>query len=364
MGKRPRDGEPRLTKKLYKKLEEKWAPLSLLREANPRARKARLRELHDTVIQPAADLHDRLACSSSKFRISRPDVTPGTRLLEEATKQWTLKSINQWISLTDSQDVEGAFCCLFPAVSRVKDDGEEILICKPVILVYDNETALPRNRQTSSSSTCPRPDKRPPPVSKGLRFESLGAKIKFGQGKKSRASRNQASTDGKSRSSKTPKHGEISPRQGPEDSTETDSSDSESGSSTGSAGCRRSGRERRHSSSSTSGHYQRQNDGNEQSNLHQQSNSISPKGARRRDSSTSASEDTSSSDSTNSGTPEASRRTSNRVESGRRGSAQVNGSWEYTVQENQDLADQGYLKHKGNWTTRDSVKACRRSSTL
>jgi hypothetical protein len=167
-------------KDLRKRLS-KW-PISM----DPQTLPKRLEGLETTVIRPAAELKQAIACSSFEYRIEEPKgllrqvVPEETQLLH-----WTLKDVVKWRDRDVSEGIGGVLCCLFPAVYRKGISNEDrLVVVKPVVLVHDWEASRlhqepnstgdqTRRSQRSLTKSEQGPPQRPPPVSRTRMAKSL-----------------------------------------------------------------------------------------------------------------------------------------------------------------------------------------------
>ncbi|OAA38392.1 hypothetical protein ISF_09890 [Cordyceps fumosorosea ARSEF 2679] len=96
-------------------------------------------KLEDDIILAAATLKQEMACSTLEYTILDPRdwLSPQTQLYES-----TLKDIDGWRVVNQSQSVGGIFLCLFPGVyKRAAKDGELSPLVKPVLITYHQDAA-------------------------------------------------------------------------------------------------------------------------------------------------------------------------------------------------------------------------------
>ncbi|KAF1730463.1 hypothetical protein CRV24_009926 [Beauveria bassiana] len=96
-------------------------------------------KLRDDIILAAATLKQEMTCSTLEYSICDPRdcLSPQTQLHES-----TLKDIEAWRVVNQSQSVGGIFLCLFPGVYKAaaKDGGLSPLV-KPVLITYHQDAA-------------------------------------------------------------------------------------------------------------------------------------------------------------------------------------------------------------------------------
>ncbi|KAK2592045.1 hypothetical protein QQS21_010245 [Conoideocrella luteorostrata] len=101
----------------------------------------RLKALETTVIRPAVELKQAMACSPFEYRIEEPTWTHREAMLENTLSlQWTLKDVVKWRKPDNAEDFGGIFCCLFPAVIKIAVEKElDLALVRPFVLVYNKE---------------------------------------------------------------------------------------------------------------------------------------------------------------------------------------------------------------------------------
>ena len=108
----------------------------------------------DTVIEPAVDLHCKLACSQLCYVTKRPDMSIREQLSKQDLSRWSLKDVDNWNGI-DEEDIAGIYCTLFPGVYRREaGDPNGVKVIDPVVLAYGTSSAPPRStplRQTNRS---------------------------------------------------------------------------------------------------------------------------------------------------------------------------------------------------------------------
>ncbi|KAM3537671.1 hypothetical protein ARSEF1564_009416 [Beauveria bassiana] len=96
-------------------------------------------KLRDDIILAAATLKQEMTCSTLEYSIRDPRdcLSPQTQLHES-----TLKDIEGWRVVNQSQSVGGIFLCLFPGVyKRAAKDGGLSPLVKPVLITYHQDAA-------------------------------------------------------------------------------------------------------------------------------------------------------------------------------------------------------------------------------
>lgn len=96
-------------------------------------------KLRDDIILAAAILKQEMACSLVEYSIL--DLHSGLSA-EAQLHESTLKDIESWRVVNQSQSVGGVFLCLIPGVyKKAAKDGELSPLVKPVLITYPQEAA-------------------------------------------------------------------------------------------------------------------------------------------------------------------------------------------------------------------------------
>ncbi|KAJ6442674.1 TLDc domain containing protein 2 [Purpureocillium lavendulum] len=104
------------------------------------------------IIEPAADLHQRIACSRHQYSLEEPEIQGGQPLSKSGLTQWHLKNTADWIDVAHEDDVRGVLRCLFPGIRRHSPGaGDDLSVVKPLVLVYDRSSPDPPFELTSDS---------------------------------------------------------------------------------------------------------------------------------------------------------------------------------------------------------------------
>lgn len=124
--------------------------------------------LGKSVIDYAVELHADMNRSTSRFVFKYPPLSWGESPGDGAARWWNLRSITQWIPVERNRGTVRAFRWLFPAIYRKEKVGKgEILVVKPVALVFDDSSPVPRSSTPSSPgsdrSSSPEPSHLPRP---------------------------------------------------------------------------------------------------------------------------------------------------------------------------------------------------------
>lgn len=99
--------------------------------------------LEASVLVPAAELQQFIACSPIEYDITESDDFRLQISTEEGRLQGcTLKDIVKWRDTDPSQAFSGVFCSLFPGIDQVGMEEKDYLpLVKPILLVFDTEAS-------------------------------------------------------------------------------------------------------------------------------------------------------------------------------------------------------------------------------
>lgn len=113
--------------------------------------------LRGSIIVAAADLKQDMASSTFEYSVLDPRGKPS---LQAQLHESTLKDIEGWRVVNQSQSVGGIFLCLFPGVyKKASKDGELTPLVKPVLLTF-HEDAAERLQAFQSQGAQPKPQPR------------------------------------------------------------------------------------------------------------------------------------------------------------------------------------------------------------
>lgn len=115
-----------------------------------------LPKLQQSIIEPAADLYQRISCSRHQYSLEAPVTQPGQRLEESNLSEWHLKNTKDWVDVSSEDDAHGVLSLLFPGLRRhTTCNGAGLAVVRPLVLVYDESSPDPPSGADSKPSDKP-----------------------------------------------------------------------------------------------------------------------------------------------------------------------------------------------------------------